>query len=86
METDNLDVVRILQDSSDALDGCSLVDAILMILARQWTVSIRHITRDQSLIADRVVALCQDPYIGYRVFDLVPDALNDLVRIEAEAD
>ncbi|KAK8486350.1 hypothetical protein V6N11_046818 [Hibiscus sabdariffa] len=44
-----------------------------------WTVSIRHITRDQNLVADRVVALCRDPSIGSRVFDLVLDALNDLV-------
>ncbi|KAK9019279.1 hypothetical protein V6N11_053805 [Hibiscus sabdariffa] len=35
METDNLDVARILQGSSDALAACSLVDVILMILARQ---------------------------------------------------
>ncbi|KAK8973658.1 hypothetical protein V6N11_044630 [Hibiscus sabdariffa] len=85
LETDNLDVARILQGSSDALVGCSLVDAILMILARQWTVFVRHITRDQNLVADRVVALCWDPSIGSRDFDLVPDALNDLVRKEVEA-
>ncbi|KAK8517020.1 hypothetical protein V6N12_032220 [Hibiscus sabdariffa] len=54
MKTDNLEVVRILQGSSDALDGCSLVDAILMILARQWIVSNTHITRDQNLVADRL--------------------------------
>ncbi|KAK9028524.1 hypothetical protein V6N11_025680 [Hibiscus sabdariffa] len=84
METYNLDVARILQGSFDALVGCSLVDVILMILARQWIVSIWHITRDQNLVADRVVALCRDPSIGSRVFDLVPDAFNDLVRKEAE--
>ncbi|KAK8601238.1 hypothetical protein V6N12_051079 [Hibiscus sabdariffa] len=84
METDNLDVARILLGSSDALASCSLVDAILMVLARKWTVSIRHITRDQNLVADRVVTLCRDPSIGYRVFDLVPDGLNDLVRKEAK--
>ncbi|KAK8474677.1 hypothetical protein V6N11_034727 [Hibiscus sabdariffa] len=48
METDNLDVAQILQGSSDALVACSLVDVILMILAQQWTVSIRHITMDQT--------------------------------------
>ncbi|KAK8565474.1 hypothetical protein V6N12_059036 [Hibiscus sabdariffa] len=35
METDNLEVARILQGSSDALVSCSLMDVIFMILARQ---------------------------------------------------
>ncbi|KAK8993299.1 hypothetical protein V6N11_033400 [Hibiscus sabdariffa] len=64
------------------------------ILLAAWDLGFRHVQMetnnldvawDQNLVADRVVTLCQYPSIGSKVFDLVPGALNDLVREEAEA-
>ncbi|KAK8984554.1 hypothetical protein V6N11_047775 [Hibiscus sabdariffa] len=68
---------------SDALGGCSLVDSILLLLARSWSMCISHILRYQNLVADRVVALCRGSFIVSMTFASVPVALAELVCKEA---
>ncbi|KAK8624105.1 hypothetical protein V6N13_065460 [Hibiscus sabdariffa] len=75
---------------SDALGGCTLVDSILLFLARSWSMCSCHIPRTQNLVADRVVvdrvvALCRGSSIVSMMFDSVPVALVELVRKEAAA-
>ncbi|KAK9003017.1 hypothetical protein V6N11_060590 [Hibiscus sabdariffa] len=89
-ETDNAEVALILQGHSDALGGCTLVDSILLFLARSWSMCSCHIPRTQNLVADRVVvdrvvALCRGSSIVSMMFDSVPVALVELVRKEAAA-
>ncbi|KAK8998694.1 hypothetical protein V6N11_084078 [Hibiscus sabdariffa] len=66
----------------EALDGCSLLDAIRMLLARSWSVSIYHISRMHNLVVDRVVALCRDSLTDSMPFDYVLAVLVELVRKE----
>ncbi|KAK9037092.1 hypothetical protein V6N11_022014 [Hibiscus sabdariffa] len=84
-ETDNSEVALILQGCSIALSGCSLVDSILLLLARPWSVRICHIPRSQNLVADKVVALCRGSSFGSMIFYSVPVELVELVRREAAA-
>ncbi|KAL4284044.1 hypothetical protein GQ457_16G010840 [Hibiscus cannabinus] len=83
-ETDNSEVALILQGCSVALSGCSLVDSILLLLARPWSVHICHIPRSQNLVADKVVALCRGSSFGSMIFYSVPVELAELVRQEAD--
>ncbi|KAK8633689.1 hypothetical protein V6N13_014528 [Hibiscus sabdariffa] len=82
-ETDNAEVALIFQGHYDALGGCTLVDSILLLLARSWSVCICHIPRTQNLVADRVVALCRGSPIVSMTFDSVPIVLAELVHKEA---
>ncbi|KAK8564373.1 hypothetical protein V6N12_036498 [Hibiscus sabdariffa] len=81
---DNSEVTWILQGCSDALGGCSLVDVILLLLGRPWSVCIHHIPSTQNLVADKVVALCHGSSIGSMTFDFVHVAFTELVRKEAD--
>ncbi|KAK8513374.1 hypothetical protein V6N13_002119 [Hibiscus sabdariffa] len=65
----------------DALSGCSLVDVILLILARPWSVCIRHIPHTQNLILHKVVALCRGSFSV--AFDYVSAVLTELVHNDA---
>ncbi|KAK9035403.1 hypothetical protein V6N11_077445 [Hibiscus sabdariffa] len=71
-ETDNSEVSLILQGRSVALGGCSLVDYILLLLARPWSICICHILHSQNLVADRVVANCRGSSFVSMTFDSVP--------------
>ncbi|KAK9036222.1 hypothetical protein V6N11_078231 [Hibiscus sabdariffa] len=72
-----------LSGCSIALSGCSLVDSILLLLDRPWSVHICHILRSQNLVADKVVALCRGSSFGSMIFDSVSVELAELVRQEA---
>ncbi|KAL4319829.1 hypothetical protein GQ457_18G007350 [Hibiscus cannabinus] len=57
LESDCLDVVRILNGKSTSLLGNGLVATIFKLLRYDWTVSISHINRACNGVADRLATL-----------------------------
>ncbi|KAK8549059.1 hypothetical protein V6N12_061957 [Hibiscus sabdariffa] len=57
LETDNLEVVKIITRSSNILANTLLVDDILKLISRPWNVNIRHIHRCKNVVADKLTAL-----------------------------
>ncbi|KAK8982970.1 hypothetical protein V6N11_054955 [Hibiscus sabdariffa] len=57
LETDCLEVVKILNGSSKAMDGHSLIRLIQGWTQKNWNLVIRHVTRDHNQLTDKLVAL-----------------------------
>ncbi|GMI74428.1 hypothetical protein HRI_001112100 [Hibiscus trionum] len=58
LESDNLEVMRILKGESTALSGDALVDLIFGLLCRDWEVRIQHIGREGNKVADFLARWC----------------------------
>ncbi|GMI86798.1 hypothetical protein HRI_002349100 [Hibiscus trionum] len=52
LESDNLEVTRILSNESMALRGDVVVDLIFGLLCRDWEVRVQHIGREGNMVAD----------------------------------
>ncbi|KAL4333427.1 hypothetical protein GQ457_07G010550 [Hibiscus cannabinus] len=59
VETDCLEIIRILKRSSRALMGNNLVESILLWTRKEWQLVVQHVPRHQNSIADRFAALGQ---------------------------
>ncbi|KAL4360801.1 hypothetical protein GQ457_04G012650 [Hibiscus cannabinus] len=57
IETDCLEVIRILTRSSRALVGNNLVESILLWTRKEWQLVVRHVSRHENSLADRLAAL-----------------------------
>ncbi|KAL4272876.1 hypothetical protein GQ457_13G021790 [Hibiscus cannabinus] len=57
IETDCLEVIRILTRSSRALVGNNLVESILLWTRKEWQLVFRHVPRHENSLADRLAAL-----------------------------
>ncbi|KAL4281461.1 hypothetical protein GQ457_03G025620 [Hibiscus cannabinus] len=79
LETDCVDVERILKGCSVALPCNSLVDVIRELLACVWVVVIRRIPRKMHKVVDALAASIRDEKIGVRLFDSPPDFINSLI-------
>ncbi|KAK8521835.1 hypothetical protein V6N12_066417 [Hibiscus sabdariffa] len=78
LETDNMEVVEILNGTSAALPGNSLVDDLRELLARDWNVVFWHISREQNKVADALAALgCNGP-IGVALYEHPPASINKI--------
>ncbi|KAK8510884.1 hypothetical protein V6N13_091305 [Hibiscus sabdariffa] len=82
----NLEVVRILLKQSDPLAACTLVEAISSLLNRSWSVQVKHIPQERSLVADRADAICRGGPIGMLKLMIDPVDLVVLVNKEANDD
>ncbi|KAK9005327.1 hypothetical protein V6N11_042767 [Hibiscus sabdariffa] len=72
LESDNLEVVNILNRSSNTMVSSLLVHDILQLISRSWNVKIRHIPRYKNGVADRLAKLSRDKPSAYMSFDTPP--------------
>ncbi|KAE8660566.1 hypothetical protein F3Y22_tig00116951pilonHSYRG00405 [Hibiscus syriacus] len=68
LETDNLEVMKICNFSSDALVGRALVTKIHELLELEWITKVSHICREHNMVVDRLVALSQGAPIAATIF------------------
>ncbi|KAK8527140.1 hypothetical protein V6N12_054365 [Hibiscus sabdariffa] len=86
LETDSLDAYKIISRSSSTLANTLLVDDLLELINRSWNVQLRHVSRVQNVVADKLAALSRDKEIDEIVWvnplGEVLDALHhDMVGI-----
>ncbi|KAK8972000.1 hypothetical protein V6N11_041936 [Hibiscus sabdariffa] len=75
-----------LRIQSDPLAACTLVEAISSLLNRSWSVQVKHIPQERSLVADRADAICRGGPIGMLKLMIDPVDLVVLVNKEANDD
>ncbi|KAK8485285.1 hypothetical protein V6N11_038057 [Hibiscus sabdariffa] len=79
LETDNLEVVKIITRSSNILANTLLVDDILELISRPCNENIQHIHRCKNVVADKLAALSWGKPMGEMVFDSPPlEVLNEV--------
>ncbi|KAL4340467.1 hypothetical protein GQ457_08G018660 [Hibiscus cannabinus] len=57
LESDSKEVIEILNGSSVALDGSSLVSTIVELLLRNWIVRCCHVFRESNMVADKLASV-----------------------------
>ncbi|KAK8593407.1 hypothetical protein V6N12_045489 [Hibiscus sabdariffa] len=60
LETNNMEVERILNGTTEALRGNVVVDEVCELLARNWMVKITCIRRDMNKVADILASLSRE--------------------------
>ncbi|KAK8511590.1 hypothetical protein V6N12_038192 [Hibiscus sabdariffa] len=79
LETDCLEVERILLRKSKALPENSIVEDIQEMLARSWVVRVSRVSRNSNKVADALATSIRDDPVGVRFFDLAPLFVSKLV-------
>ncbi|KAK9004953.1 hypothetical protein V6N11_042403 [Hibiscus sabdariffa] len=79
LETDCVEVERILVGKSGALSGNAIVDDIREMLSRNWVVVIRRISRDGNKVVDALAAFVINGPDGVRFFDSPPLFVSNLL-------
>ncbi|KAL4281030.1 hypothetical protein GQ457_03G026830 [Hibiscus cannabinus] len=79
LETDNMEVVEILNSTSAALLENSLVNDLREFLARDWNVVFWHISREQNKVADALAALGRNGPIGVALYEHPPASINRIL-------
>ncbi|KAL4369713.1 hypothetical protein GQ457_05G033720 [Hibiscus cannabinus] len=79
LETDCLEVERILLGESKALPGNAIVEDIREMLARNWVVRISRVSRNSNKVANALAISIRDDPVGVRYFDLAPLFVSKLV-------
>ncbi|KAK8504405.1 hypothetical protein V6N12_030502 [Hibiscus sabdariffa] len=74
-----MEVVEILSSTSAALPGNSLVDDLRELLARDWNVVFRHISREQNKVAHALAALGRNGPIGVVLYEHPPVSINRIL-------
>ncbi|KAK8510610.1 hypothetical protein V6N12_055537 [Hibiscus sabdariffa] len=76
------EVIEILTGSSVALDGSSLVSAIVELLLRNWIVRCCHVFRESNMVADKLASVrCSYSSVATE-WSTPPPPLVDLVHKE----
>ncbi|KAK9010379.1 hypothetical protein V6N11_036890 [Hibiscus sabdariffa] len=57
LETDNIEAYRIVSGCTSAFVTTLLIEDLLELMNRRWNVQLRHISRVQNVVADKLVAL-----------------------------
>ncbi|KAK9042634.1 hypothetical protein V6N11_017701 [Hibiscus sabdariffa] len=82
LESDSKEVIEILNGSSVALDGSSLVSAIVERLLRNWIVRCCHVFRESNMVADKLASVrCSFSLVATK-WNTPPPPLVDLVHKE----
>ncbi|KAK9008726.1 hypothetical protein V6N11_075609 [Hibiscus sabdariffa] len=76
------EVIEILNGSSVALDGSSLVSAIVELLLRNWIVRCCHVFRESNMVADKLASVCCSYSLVAIEWSTPPPPLVDLVNKE----
>ncbi|KAL4369220.1 hypothetical protein GQ457_05G009730 [Hibiscus cannabinus] len=79
LETDCLEVERILLGKSKVLPGNAIVADIREMFDRNWVVKISRVSRNSNKVADALAISIRDDPVGVRFFDLVPLFVSKLV-------
>ncbi|KAK8506653.1 hypothetical protein V6N12_013467 [Hibiscus sabdariffa] len=56
LESNCLEAVSIINSSSDALIGSALVDSVKELIAREWSIVVRHVSRVNNRVADMLAS------------------------------
>ncbi|KAL4318457.1 hypothetical protein GQ457_18G015190 [Hibiscus cannabinus] len=83
LESDCLEVVRIINSESRALEGSALVSSITGVISRDWTVVVAHVGRGSNRVVDALAARGRDLGVGGMQLLAPPDALVSLIEEEA---
>ncbi|KAK9020722.1 hypothetical protein V6N11_010739 [Hibiscus sabdariffa] len=76
------EVIEILNGSSVALDGSSLVSAIVELLLRNWIVRCCHVFRESNMVADKLASVRCSYSLVATEWSTPPPPLVDLVHKE----
>ncbi|KAK8541553.1 hypothetical protein V6N12_014184 [Hibiscus sabdariffa] len=76
---DNMEVSCILRGNSNALLGNTVVDGLRELLARDWNIVIRHISREHNKVADALAALGREGPIGVILYEQPSEFLDRLI-------
>ncbi|KAL4352892.1 hypothetical protein GQ457_06G044020 [Hibiscus cannabinus] len=79
LETDCLEVERLLLGKSKALPGNAIVEDIQEMLARDWVVTISRVSRIGNKVADALAISIRDDPVGVRFFVHAPLFVSNLV-------
>ncbi|KAL4296367.1 hypothetical protein GQ457_12G003980 [Hibiscus cannabinus] len=82
LESDSKEVIEILNGSSVALDGSSLVSAIVELLLRNWIVRCCHVFRESNMVADKLASVRCSYSLVATEWSTPPPPLVDLVHKE----
>ncbi|KAL4367294.1 hypothetical protein GQ457_05G012860 [Hibiscus cannabinus] len=85
LESDSSEAVRITCAQSNALSTSALVGAIASLIGKEWTVEVRHISRDSNGVADKLAK--QGRVLGMEStrFGVAPAVVAGLVEAEQRA-
>ncbi|KAL4318680.1 hypothetical protein GQ457_18G005890 [Hibiscus cannabinus] len=79
IETDNVEVVDILEGNSGSLQSNTLLSAIQHMLHLEWDVRIRKIGRDYNRDADALARASRGAPVGETIFDSIPSVVYNLI-------
>ncbi|KAL4291469.1 hypothetical protein GQ457_14G003410 [Hibiscus cannabinus] len=85
LESDCLEAVRVICSRSDVLSTSALVGAIVRLIGREWTVEVRHITRDSNGVADKLAKRGRELGMDSTIFVAAPAVVAGLVEAEKRA-
>ncbi|KAL4290899.1 hypothetical protein GQ457_14G017950 [Hibiscus cannabinus] len=84
IDSDCLEVIKILKQSYHALIGNNLVESILHLTQREWQVVFRHVSRYQNAISDRLAVVGRSSSRCGLLLPFPPDDLSAQVEEEKE--
>ncbi|KAL4297736.1 hypothetical protein GQ457_12G008990 [Hibiscus cannabinus] len=82
LESDCLEAVRVISSRSNVLSTSALVGSIASLISREWTVEVRHITRDSNGVADKLAKRGRVLGMDSTIFVAAPAVVAGLVEAE----
>ncbi|KAK8520495.1 hypothetical protein V6N13_031058 [Hibiscus sabdariffa] len=79
-ETDNIEVYRIVSGYTSVFVTTLLIEDLLKLVNRRWSVQLQHISRVQNVIVDKLAALSRDGDMGELVWCDPPGEVLDALQ------
>ncbi|KAK8531925.1 hypothetical protein V6N12_053382 [Hibiscus sabdariffa] len=73
---------RIISGCTSAFGSTLLIEDILELMSRRWTVHLRYISRVQNVVADTLAAICRGQDMGELVWYDPPEAVLDALQTD----
>ncbi|KAK8983129.1 hypothetical protein V6N11_057883 [Hibiscus sabdariffa] len=80
LETDNIEAYRIVSGCTSVFVTTLLIEDLLELVNRRWRVQLRHISRAQNVVADKLAAFSRDGDMGELVWCDPPGEVLDALQ------
>ncbi|KAK8997227.1 hypothetical protein V6N11_020711 [Hibiscus sabdariffa] len=80
LETDNIESYRIVSGCTSAFVTTLLIEDLLELMNRRWSVQLRHISRVQNVVVDKLAALSRAKDMGELVWCDPPGEVLDALH------
>ncbi|EOY08210.1 Uncharacterized protein TCM_022554 [Theobroma cacao] len=80
LQIDNSTAVKVINPTSTVIShNYDLIQVIKRLLMKQWVVKIRHVFREENIVADRMANMGITQEGGFMLFDVPPPEINSFL-------